>query len=785
MLLDLWGFMKKFRLSWQFKVSVILLLVVNVPFIFAARLGMEMVENALLSEKENKLLSIAHVLDTMLGPKGFDGILDQERALAASREDKIKILNRVLSQKSDSIIPEKSALGVGYYSKELDAILAYGPSKLYQATVGEPIAEDHPGRQVMVSNAARVEHGTMVRGEIMNAMYPIEREGKVIGYIWANELEDDVQAQLGKLTRETLILLVGCVILTAVILIILSRRTVSDMNSVIDGVRQLKEDLSFRFPPMKGEFGDVVTSINDMAENVGKANEESARAISALQTVMNNMDLAIMVVDPKTRRLIYTNSYLQNLWNAHDIENSICYRSLYGYDEPCQDCPQESLFGKDGKPDFNVLHREEHNAVTDRDFLIADRLIYWHDGKVVHLRVLTDITDRNALALAQSAKQAQRDFLARMSHEIRTPMNGVLGMTRLAIQDNPPTRQLNYLNKIQSSASLLLGIINDILDFSRIEAGAMTIEKKTFDVLEAIEKVHELVLPRAKENHTGVNVVIDDTVPRYVNGDSLRFSQVLLNLAGNASKFTSHGLITIAVRAEPAERGKVRLYCRVADTGIGMTKQQQADLFTPFTQAEASTSRRFGGTGLGLSICKAFVELMGGHISVTSEEGAGSTFSFFVQFDEYVPVQGQDNTPDAPWKTAHYNGMRFLLVEDNAINQEVALAVLSEFGVTVDVANNGEEGYKMFLESDYDLILMDMRMPVMDGLEATRRIRASRKHDAMAIPVIAMTANAMEEDRQDSLEAGLNAHVSKPIDIDELKQVLYTYLVTLRTQLHA
>ncbi len=777
--------MKKFRFSWQFKVSVILLLAVNVPFILVARLGMEIVENALLSEKQNKLLSITHVLDSMLGPKGFDGILEQNNALNASKKEKINILNANLSQKSDSIIPKDSGLGVGYYSLELDAILAYAPSETYHDTVGKAVAEDHPARQVMSENKASVEHGHMVRGEIMNAMYPIERGGKVIGYIWANELEDEVQAQLAKLTQETFILLLGCLLVSAVLLLFLSRRTVRDMNNVIHGVLNLKEDLSHRIPPMSGEFGDVVASINDMAENVSKANEESARAINALQAVMNNMELAIMVCDPKTRRLIYTNSYLQNVWDVNDIDNAICYRALYGRDDPCEDCPQESLFGEKGEPDFNVLHREEHNAMTGRDFLISDRLIYWHDGKVVHLRVLTDITDRNALALAQTAKQAQRDFLARMSHEIRTPMNGVLGMTRLAIQDNPPLRQLNYLNKIQSSASLLLGIINDILDFSRIEAGAMTIEKKTFDVFEAIEKVYELVLPRAKENQTGVNVVIDESVPRYVNGDSLRFSQVLLNLAGNASKFTSNGLITIAVRAEPSGTGKIRLNCRVTDTGIGMTKQQQADLFKPFTQAETSTSRRFGGTGLGLSICKAFVELMGGHVSVTSEEGAGSTFAFDVQFDEYVPVTGQDQALDAPWKTMRYDGMRFLLVEDDAINQEVALAILNDFGVQVDVANNGEEGYNMFLEADYDLILMDMRMPVMDGLQATRRIRSSRKHDSMAIPIIAMTANAMAEDRKDSFEAGLNAHVSKPIDMDELKQTLYKYLVTLRIELHA
>ncbi len=777
--------MKKFRLTWQFKISVVLLLIVNIPMLVVAQLGMKMVQDTLFSEKESKLMSITHVLDSMLGPQGFDGILKNHNALQAKREDQIKILSDELTKFSDSIIPKDSGLGVGYYSRELDAILAYGPSKLYNHTVGEPISTEHPGRQVMMNNVSQVHRGTMVRGEILNAMLPIFREGRVIGYIWANELETDVQAQISKLNRETTFILIACILIAAIILLLLSRRTMREMNNVIGGVQKLKENITDLIPPMKGEFGQVVSSINDMAQKLGQANAESARAINALQSVMNNVDLAIMVTDPKTRRLIYTNSYLNKLWKIDNTENAICYRALYDRVDPCESCPQEKLFNEHGEPDFNVLYREEHNPTLNRDFLISDRLIYWHDGKIVHLRVSNDITDRKALAVAENAKQAQRDFLARMSHEIRTPMNGVLGMTRLAIQDKPPQRQLNYLNKIQSSAALLLGIINDILDFSRIEAGAMTIENKAFDVLEAIEKVQELVSPRAQENDTEIQLRINPSVPRYVNGDSLRFSQVLLNLMGNASKFTKNGFITLSVHAVNAEHGKINIHCSITDTGIGMTKEQISGLFKPFSQADSSTSRRFGGTGLGLSICKAIVELMNGQISVSSAVGSGSTFSFCVQFTEHFHEVGQDESLEYPWQNARYDGMNFLLVEDNAINQEVALAILQEFGVNIDVANDGQEAYDKFLEKDYDLILMDMRMPVMDGLEATRKIRASRKHDSTAVPIIAMTANALEEDRKDSREAGLNAHVTKPIDLDELKEVLYTYLIKPTKELYA
>jgi CheY-like chemotaxis protein len=353
-------------------------------------------------------------------------------------------------------------------------------------------------------------------------------------------------------------------------------------------------------------------------------------------------------------------------------------------------------------------------------------------------------------------------------------MNGVLGMTHLALQSDPPPAQLEYLKKIQSSASLLLGIINDILDFSRIEAGKLTVEKQIFNMHEVVDNIRELILPRIKEKGLEFRVNLDDSLPEYVVGDSLWLSQVLLNLLGNAAKFTLDGVVSFDMKATPLPSGKLRLDCAVRDSGIGMSTEQQMALFKPFSQADSSTSRKFGGTGLGLSICKALVTLMGGSISVSSEEGKGSVFSFFVELEsvDSLPCQGEAALPHL-WENVRYDGYRFLLVEDNVINQEISHAILSELGAEVDIAGNGKEAVQAFLDKDYSLILMDVRMPVMDGIEATRRIRASSKHDALSVPILAMTANAMQEDREASKNAGMDGHIAKPIDLRELKSALF------------
>ncbi len=764
------------KLSWQFKVSLALLILVNAPFLFVAKVSTDAIENTLLTEKANKLSSLAHVLESMLDENGFDEILKDHNALNASKEEQIKILNQELTKVTNNVPSENSGLAVGYYSADFDAILAYSPSEEYEGLVGTPIPIDHPGREVMRDNKVIVARGKMVRGDIMNAMYPIERNGEVIGYAWANELEADVQAQISDLKDETQLLLFFSFLFTAAIIFFLATRTVRDIDAVIAGVRAIQANLKHRIPPLKGEFGDVVASINDMAENISKATEESVRAVNVLQSVMNNVEVGIMVYSPQVQNLIYANPYAASVWNIRENDEKSLYESLYKKTKLSKEEAHKSLFDANGEPIFSVNSYEEYVEDLGKTLLISDRLVHWHDGSIVLLRVYTDISTQKALMAAESANQAQRDFLARMSHEIRTPMNGVLGMTRLAIHENPPEKQLAYLNKIQSSATLLLGIINDILDFSRIEAGAMTVENKAFNLHEAIDKVQELILPRAEENSTLLKLDVEPSVPKFVSGDSLRFSQILLNLLGNSSKFTKEGTITLSAWAEKDPQNNIRIHCAISDTGIGMSKEQLTGLFKPFAQADSSTSRRFGGTGLGLSICKAFIELMGGEISVSSEEGKGSTFSFWVNFEEYIPTKKEEQEAIAPWVDARYDDNIVLLVEDNFINQEVAIAILSELGFTIDVANDGKEGCEMFRKKDYDLVFMDLRMPVMDGFESTECIRRSDKHNAKSVPIIAMTANAMDEDRERTAAAGFNDHVAKPIEIDELKKALYQFI---------
>ncbi|MDR1590260.1 MAG: response regulator [Oscillospiraceae bacterium] len=387
--------------------------------------------------------------------------------------------------------------------------------------------------------------------------------------------------------------------------------------------------------------------------------------------------------------------------------------------------------------------------------------------------------------MAEAANQAQRDFLARMSHEIRTPMNGVIGMTLLAKTAPTETQRMEYIDKIHLSASLLLGIINDILDFSKIEAGKMEIEKAPFHIGKIVDNIRDLIRPKADEKGLSLDISVDESVPEMMNGDGLRLSQILLNLLGNAVKFTMRGAITLKLAAEPRADGGLLLHCSVRDTGIGMSGEQLENILKPFTQADSSTARRFGGTGLGLSISKALVELMGGELSVTSAPDEGSEFAFSLVMETCEGGGDSDASEDDEAAKRRYDGCTLLVVEDNDINQVIAETLLSEMGFSVHLAENGQRGVEAFLANSYDLVFMDIRMPVMDGLEAAREIRRIEAEWASSgapdgrparVPIIAMTANAMREDRELSREAGMDGHISKPIDIGEIQSVLRSVL---------
>ena len=764
-----------FSLSFQTKVIIGLLLLMNLPFLITSFTVKDLTIQSVLNEKRAKLLAFAQVLDARLDAGGFTALLARNGGENASREGKIRILNNLLQEQTDAVAAFSPGLGVGYYSRELDAIITYGPSSSFREKIGQSVAADHPGLEVMRTDKAMVTRGLMVRGDILNAMLPIERGGEVIGYIWANESESDIAAQFNTIFRNLLLVMALCFILTAALLFLLSGRTLRDIDRIVTGVRAMRFDLSQRIGISGGELGEVAASIDEMAETIGNAGEERAKTLAVLENVINNVDAAIHICDPETKQLVYANKYLSSPQSLNDMDTKLCYEAMYDCSTPCRPCFIEELFDQEGLPIFKPVRSERHHDTLNRDFLVTARLVPWFDGRLLHMEVATDVTDRKALVIAEAANRAQKEFLARMSHEIRTPMNGVLGMVHLAMRADPPPAQMVYLKKIQASAALLLGIINDILDFSRIEAGKLTIEKRPFNLRAAVDNIHELILPQTQAKELKFSITIDDAVPTYVVGDELRLSQVLLNLLGNATKFTQNGFIALDIRVGFFDANQIALHFAVKDSGVGLSEEQQKMLFKPFSQAESSTSRRFGGTGLGLSISKALVELMGGEIHASSALGRGSVFSFSVHLEPYAGQLQEDGQP-REWETARYDGLNFLLVEDTPINQEIAKAMLRELGAEVDSAGDGEEALRAFLAKDYDLIIMDVRMPVMDGLEATRRIRASDKHDANTVPIVAMTADAMAEDRQASRQAGMNEHITKPLDAGKLAMTLYQVL---------
>ncbi|MGE5516267.1 MAG: ATP-binding protein [Bacteroidota bacterium] len=374
-------------------------------------------------------------------------------------------------------------------------------------------------------------------------------------------------------------------------------------------------------------------------------------------------------------------------------------------------------------------------------------------------------------AALHEANAAKSDFLATMSHEIRTPMNGILGMARL-VQDGPMTaEQSERMEALTSSAETLLNIINDILDYSKLEADRVEFERAPFTLARIFDGVVSLLGARAREKGLDLSAWIDPALPPWLEGDSGRLWQVMLNLAGNAVKFTETGAVTLS--AQPVQGGDdVTVEFAVRDTGIGIEPAARARLFESFVQADASISRRFGGTGLGLAICKRLVEAQGGEIGVDSEPGQGSRFWFRLTF---AVAQAPATIAETPRRHGALPSLRILLAEDNPVNVLVARGLLDKGGHRIEVAVNGHEAVELAARGGFDVVLMDMQMPEMDGLAAARAIRRLPA-PVNAVPIVALTANAMPGDAERCLAAGMNAHVSKPIDPPLLFQTIATLL---------
>ncbi|MBW2486559.1 MAG: response regulator, partial [Deltaproteobacteria bacterium] len=833
--------------------------------------------------------------------------------ILSSREAKAELETRV----EEYVSALTDALKVPLWTYSEETITAICTSYAQNEFIAKLLVEDQKGTVIFKKEK---DDQRLVASRSNDILYKDNHIGRVhialaSGYYTA------VNRQLFQSFSLTIVIMIGALlVMTGILLRQFLKKPMSRFVKMVDTYAAGESD-AFKQGTSYSEFRPLVNVLDAMGEKI----ESQMRSLQLTQHAVDSSSVAIYWIDLDANITYANNAAVQNTGHSKEaLEKMSLIDIEYNLSQKAWQKRLAEL-KIEGSLTFEAVHLRKDRStfpvqVTATFLKFADKEY-----------IFTFVNDISKRRQAEDATQAKSDFLANMSHEIRTPMNAVIGMAHLALKTELTPKQRDYLNKIQSSANSLLGIINDILDFSKIEAGKLDMEAVEFDLSQTLDNVANVVSVKAQEReHLEVLFYLDSRVPHFLIGDPLRLNQILVNLGNNAVKFTERGEIVLMTKIKSRSDNKITLQFSMRDTGIGMTEEQQAKLFQAFSQADTSTTRKYGGTGLGLTISKRLVNMMGGDIWVESAPGQGTTFSFTAEFGlgaekakkRYMPapdlrgmkvlVVDDNNTSRdilqemlesfsfdvslaasgaegiaeleaaakdkafelviMDWKmpgidgveaskriknhtglgkipaiilvTAYgreeimrqaedlglegyllkpitpsilfdtimqafgeaapevsrvakskeqearawenIQGARVLLVEDNEINQQVAMEILQGAGINVTIANNGQEGVEAAKQNQYDAILMDIQMPVMDGYTATKAIRkwesGMRNKGEAQIPIIAMTAHAMTGDEDKSLEAGMNGHVAKPIDPDQLFAVLQKWIQPSKRQ---